>query len=38
MEHTEHTDASADEIAKVVFQIIVIFTIAFILGVVALIR
>lgn len=38
MEHGEHTDASADQVAKVVFQIIVIFTIAFILGVVALIR
>ena len=38
MEDVEHKDASPDQIAKVVFQVIVIFTIAFILGVVALIR
>jgi hypothetical protein len=38
MEHGEHTDVSADQVAKVVFQTILVSTIAFILGVIALIR
>jgi hypothetical protein len=38
MERSEHTDASADQVAKVVFQLILVSTIAFILGVFALIR
>jgi len=38
MEHGEHTDASSDQVAKVVFQLILISTVAFILAVIALIR
>jgi hypothetical protein len=34
----EHTEASADQVAKVVFQIILVGSIAFILGVIVLIR
>jgi hypothetical protein len=34
----EHTEISADQVAKVVFQIILVGSIAFILGVIALIR
>ncbi len=34
----EETEASADQVAKVVFQIILVGSIAFILGVIVLIR
>jgi hypothetical protein len=34
----DHPEASADQVAKVVFQIILVGSIAFILGVIVLIR